>query len=408
MQLTLPRLALRNLSRNRRRSALTAVAIVVGVALVIFAWGLMSALLKTMVDDVVNRRLGSLIVRPKLDADAAAIAPVDPNLDLMGPLLDAVTTTPGVRAATPRLRFNGMLGNGITQSMVVVTAIDPARELTVCPRRPEEVNGGEGHFVDVAHENGAVLGRELSRGLSAPPGTSLTLQASGPSGQMNALDVEVGGVGRGASFLEGKGMITVPLRFAQALLKMQGRATEVAVALHEDADVERVRAALQAKLPSELEVVGWGEQLPFLRDAQLRLRVILGGVAFVLFAIAIFGVVNTMLMSVWERVKEIGTLLALGLRRRQIVALFLLEGAMLGVLGGVVGVGVGCVITFVAGQKGLTFTPPGSAVSFVLHPSPSPSLAAVAFVVAALGSLGASAMPARRAAQLDPVEALRA
>lgn len=408
MQLTLPRLALRNLSRNRRRSALTAVAIVVGVALVIFAWGLMSALLKTMVDDVVSRRLGALLVRPKLDADAAAIAPVDPNLDLTGALLDVVTRTPGVRAATPRLRFNGMLGNGITQSMVMVTAIDPVRELTVCPRRPEEVNGGAGHFVDAAHDSGAVLGRELSQGLAAPPGATLTLQASGPSGQVNALDVEVGGVGRGASFLEGKGMITVPLAFAQSLLKMKGRATEIAVAIDDGADVTRVQAALQKQLPPDVEVVGWGEQLPFLRDAQLRLRVILGGVAFVLFAIAIFGVVNTMLMSVWERVKEIGTLLALGLRRRQVVALFLLEGAMLGVLGGVTGVVVGVVVTFLAGQKGLTFTPPGSAVSFVLHPSPSPSLAAVAFVVASLGSLVASALPARRAAQLDPVEALRA
>jgi putative ABC transport system permease protein len=408
MQLTLPRLALRNLSRNRRRSALTAVAIVVGVALVIFAWGLMSSLLKTMVDDVVDRRLGALLVRPKIDAEAAAIAPVDPNLDVSGSLLDIVKTTPGVRAATPRLRFNGMLGNGITQSMVVVTAVDPVRELTVCPRRPEEVVGGEGHFVDAAHENGVVVGRELSRGLSAPPGASLTLQASGPTGQMNALDVDVGGVGRGASFLEGKGMITVPLAFAQSLLKMQGRATEIAIALNPDADVARVQAALQARLPADVEVTGWGEQLPFLRDAQLRLRVILGGVAFVLFAIAIFGVVNTMLMSVWERVKEIGTLLALGLRRRQIVALFLLEGAMLGVLGGTVGVVLGSLATFVAGQRGLAFTPPGSAVSFVLHPSPSPVLAFVAFVVAAFGSLAASALPARRAAQLDPVEALRA
>jgi putative ABC transport system permease protein len=408
VQLTLPRLALRNLSRNRRRSALTAIAIVVGVALVIFAWGLMSALLRTMVDDVVNRRLGALLVRPKLDADAVAIAPVDPNLDLTGPLLDVVVGTTGVRAATPRLRFNGMLGNGLTQSMVMVTAIDPVRELTVCPRRPEEVNGGVGHFVDAAHENGVVLGRELSRGLDAPPGTTLTLQASGPSGQVNALDVEVGGVGRGASFLEGKGMVTVPLAFAQSLLKMPGRVTEIAVAVKDGADVVAVQAALQKKLPADVEVVGWGEQLPFLRDAQLRLRVILGGVAFVLFAIAIFGVVNTMLMSVWERVKEIGTLLALGLRRRQIVALFLLEGAMLGVLGGVVGVVAGVVVTVIAGQKGLTFTPPGSAVSFVLHPQPSPSLAVIAFVVAALGSLVASALPARRAAQLDPVEALRA
>jgi putative ABC transport system permease protein len=207
--------------------------------------------------------------------------------------------------------------------------------------------------------------------------------------------------------MEGKGTITVPLSWAQSLLKMEHRATELAVALDDGVNVDAVQAALAAKLPADVEVVGWGEQLPFLRDAQWRLRGILGGVAAVLFAIAIFGVVNTMLMSVWERVREIGTLLALGLRRAQIVALFLIEGALLGVVGGAVGVVLGCAATFLAGARGLNVTPPGSVVTFALQPSPSPTLALGAFVLAACGALAASALPARRASRLDPVEALR-
>jgi putative ABC transport system permease protein len=134
----------------------------------------------------------------------------------------------------------------------------------------------------------------------------------------------------------------------------------------------------------------------------------LSGIGRVLFAIAVFGVVNTMLMSVWERVREIGTLLALGLHRRDIVALFLIEGGLLGVVGGVAGAVVGSVAVTAAGARGVVFAPPGAAVPLVLHPHVSVALAVVAVVIAAGGAVAASAWPARRAAALDPVEALRA
>ena len=400
-------LAARNLRRNKRRSALTALTIVVGVALVIFAWGLMSALLGTMVDDVVSRRLGALLVRPRVPADVVDVAPLEPSLDLSGPLPSVVAQTPGVAAFAPRFRFAGLLSNGRTQSMVMVTAIDVEAELKVCPRRAEEVQGGSGSYLHAGSAQGAVLGAELAKGLMAQAASTLTLQAAGKNGTMNALDVEVAGTSRGASFLEGKAMVTVPYAFAENLLRMPQRATELAVAIKPGADIKDVRAALLARLPGDVEVVGWQEQVPFLRDAQYRMRAILGGVGFVLFAIAIFGVVNTMLMSVWERVREIGTLLALGLRRRQITQLFLLEGVFLGVLGGAAGVALGVGGATLAGIVGISLTPPGAEVAFVLRPTPSLPLAAAAFVLAVLGALLASALPARRAAQLDPVEALR-
>ena len=403
---TLWRLALRNLFRQRRRSALTLAATGVGVAMILVAHGLTSSFLASMIDDVVHRRLGALVVRPLLPPGNAELLPLKPAVDVDA-ILPILTATPGVTGTAPRLRFAGLLTNGRAQTMVLVTAVDVAGEALVCPLRPDDVVGGAGRFLGKTDVNAAVLGRELARGLKSPPGTSLILQASSAGGAQNAVDVDVVGVARGAGFLESKGAVTVPLALGRQLTRMEGEATEIAVDVDDDHSVESVRASLVARLPPHLEVVGWAEVLPFLRDTQMRMKFILGGAGAVLFAIAIFGVVNTMLMSVWERVREIGTLLALGLRRRQIVTLFLIEGGLLGFTGGVLGALLGLVVVVVAGLRGLSFSPPGAGVPLILHPEPSLAVAVVAVVVAALGALLASAWPARRAAALDPVEALR-
>lgn len=401
------RLALRNLSRQRRRSVLTLLATGVGVAMILIGQGLMFAFLDGIVDDVVDRRLGALLVRPRVPEGTSDLLPLDPSLE-SATLAPIIANVDGVLGVSPRLRFAGLLGNGRSQSMVMVTAIDVAAEDRVCPLRKEEVNGGVGRFVEAKDVAGAVVGKDLARGLAAPPGTSLTLQASSPTGMQNALDVDVVGVARGAGFLEGKATLTVALPLAQSLLRMEGRASEIAVSVKDGVDVDDVQARLVAVLPEEVEVLGWKEALPFLRDTQGRMRFILFGVGLVLFAISIFGVINTMMMSVWERVREIGTLLALGLRRRQIVQLFLIEGGLLGVIGALFGAVVGNLVCVVAGITGVTFTPPGAAVSLVLHPAPSLVLTVVAVAAAVVGALVASAWPARRAAALDPALALRA
>ncbi len=401
------RLALRNLFRQRRRSLLTLAATGVGVTMILVGHGLTSSFLRSLVDDVVQRRLGALVVRPLLPRGNAELLPLSPSVDIAA-VLPILQSTAGVSAAAPRLRFAGLLSNGRTQTMVLITAIDVAAEVGVCPLRPDDVVGGVGRFLGATDTAGAVVGKELARGLKAAPGSSLTVQAASAGGAQNAVDVDVVGVARAAGFLESKGTMTMPLRLAQELTHSQGQATEIAVAVDAAHSVAEVAAELKRRVPPSLEVVGWAEIMPFLSDVQVRMRIILSGAGAVLFTIAIFGVVNTMLMSVWERVREIGTLLALGFRRRQIVGLFLIEGGLLGLSGGVVGAVVGLVIVTLAGMRGLAFSPPGAGVPLILHPQPSLLVAVVAVVVAALGALAASAWPARRAAALDPVEALRA
>lgn len=402
------RIAVRSLRRNRRRSALTLAAVIIGVAVVVFAYGFGEGLTGSLVKTLIDSRIGALQVHAKGYMDAVEAQPLKKDFALDDELLGKVKGTPGVAAVAPRLRFGALIGDGATSTIVMIDAVDPVAELLVCPARKSEVPREGGAFVDASQPHGGVLGAELAAGIKAKQGATLTLQAAGKEGQLNALDFEVRGISRGAaSFLESKRSGTVPLSYGQELLQMQGRATELAISLDDVTRVEEVRAELQARLGPGFEVSTWAEVMPFLRDATARIQIILRGVSVVLFLLVVFGVVNTMLMNVYERVREIGTLLAIGWKRRSIMALFLLEAAVLGIFGGAVGAALGLAITRWTQHVGLPLTPPGAAFEQLIRPVPDARIALLAFVVAAVGAVLAAAWPAKKASDMNPVEALR-
>lgn len=402
------RLALRSLRRNRRRSALTLAAVVIGVAVVTFAHGFGEGLLAAIVRTTVDNRLGALQVHATGYMDAMEAQPLKKDFALDEELLARVRGVPGVASVAPRLRFGGLVGDGSTATIVMVDAVDPVAEVAVCPGRHAEVPTENGRFVSDTQPRGGVLGAELATGLKTKLGATLAIQAAGKEGQLNALDLEVRGISRGAaSFMESKRTVTVPLAYGQELLAMQGRATELAIAVRDMGQVDAVKAELQARLGPGFEVSTWMEVMPFLRDMSERLHIILRFISAVLFFLVVFGVVNTMLMNVFERVREIGTLLAIGWRRRTIMSLFLLEAAVLGLVGGAMGATVGMLATIITHRAGIPITPPGALFQQVVRPVPDLNIALLAFGVAALGAVLAAAWPARKAAAMNPVDALR-
>lgn len=402
------RLALRSLLRNRRRSAMTLGAVSLGVAVVIFAHGFGDGLIRMMITNMLENRLGAIQVHKKGYLEASEGTPL--TLDLADPeaLAQRVAAVPGVVAVTPRIRFGALVSNGKTSSIVMGEAVDPPREQSVCPNRAAEVDAGSGTFVQAGSNRGSVLGKELARAFDVKPGDSLTISASGREGAVNALDLEVAGITRGAmSIFESKRSLVVPLGFAQELLQMRGRATELAVRVDRLERIPEVAAAMRQTLGAEYEVSTWDEVMPFLRDATNRLKIVLRGVSAVLFFIVIFGVVNTMLMNIYERVREIGTMLAVGVRRSQVLALFLFEAAAIGLVGGVTGSVLGLIVTAVVSWRGISLTPPGGAMAQIIHPVPRLDIALLALVVAMVGAVVAAALPARRASLMNPVDALR-
>jgi putative ABC transport system permease protein len=397
-------LAARNVARNRRRSLVTLAAVLLGVAAVLVIRGITNGFVRMMVDEVVQGRTGALQVHRAGYVDSVDSLPLEPDMPYDAALRERLRAVPGVTGVTGRIVFAGLVSNGLSQTNFVGRGLDMATERQAVPRVGFDVlpGGRPLKAEDYAH---ALLGRELAE--SFRPVERVTLASSSPRGRANSLDVAVAGLSQSTLPFENKRLVTVPLKLAQDLLGMEGRVTEYALAVDDLEHLERVARGLREALGPEYEVHTWQELQPFVRDVINRQKWILGVVALILFVIILTGIINTMLMSVFERVREIGTMLAVGMRRRQVLALFLLEAGLLGVAGGVGGVVLGSVLVRLIALRGLAIPGLGTGADAVIRPELNASFAVMTFGVAVGGALLAAAWPAWRASRLRPVDALR-
>jgi putative ABC transport system permease protein len=406
------KLAARSLTRHRRRSALTIGAIAAGTAVVIFAWGFGEGIVGWMTRTAQNARLGALQVHAPGYFDVKEADPLKSAFSVDDDLRARLRSTPGVAAITERLLFAGLITTGARSSMVQVEALDPITEPTVCPDRFAAVPGGA---MALSKARSVVLGGELAKSLGVKVGDSVTVATATAGGAQNALDFTVSAVTAGAGFLESKRVITMGIADGRELTNTEGRAVEIAVALRPDGGgvasdrlVEDVGVHVQQAVGTAFEVSNWQTLSPFMRDMVGRIRIVLRGVSTVLFIVVVFGIANTMLMSIYERVREIGTMLALGMKRRRIMQLFLLEATILAGSGAIAGTFVGSVVVVMLAQRGIDFTPPGSTTQALVVPVWSWSLVLIVIAAAVAGAVAATALPARRASHLAPTEALRA
>ena len=257
--------------------------------------------------------------------------------------------------------------------------------------------------------NGAIFGKDLADALGLKAGTGGTIQAASKSGQQNALDFELRGALNNGNAFESKRSVVVPLRWAQNLLGMEGRVTELAVSTQNREDIPAIAAQVQNLLGPDYEVQTWKQLRPNVDDVVNFQRMVLGAICSIFLVIAIIGVVNTMLMAVLERTREIGTMMAVGMRRHRITELFLWEATTLAVIGTGSGLAVAlAIIEAVARKGGVPANAPGSAAVYYIVPAVPFDLLAPTLLAAFVGTILAGAYPSWRAARLNPVDALRA
>lgn len=404
--LILVRLALRNVLRNKSRSAFTIGAIGFGVLMTLLLGAFVIALGNAIVDDVVKGRLGALQVHRKGYDDVRENQPLNLDFPENSGIVQQVAAVPGVTGVSPRLVFSGLAANGSQSTMIVAVGIDPAKEYKVLPTANQHL---EGKPIDLKVENGVVFGKDLADALALKSGSSGTIQAASKTGQQNALDFDLQGTVNNGNAFESKRFVTVPLKWAQNLLGMEGRVTELAVSTQNRDDVEEIAEQIRAKLGAEYEVQTWRQLRPNIDDIVHFQRLVLGIICSIFLVIAVIGVINTMLMSVLERTREIGTMMAVGVRRAKITVLFLFEATALALFGCASGLLLALtIIALVAGKGGIPLTAPGSTAIYHIIPVTPAFLLMPTLLAAGLGTILAGVYPSWRAARLNPVEALRA
>ena len=413
------KVALRNLSRNKRRSIITLTALVVGVTLVLTAKGFANGFVDMSVHDVVEGSTGALQVHRAGYLDNLEGAPLKLSMPHNADLIAKIKSVRGVKAVTGRIQFDGLINNGLSQTMFAGRGLDLATEYLTTPASSSRIADG-GRALQDGDYRTALVGEELARSFNAmtpqerknaaqpaagaaPPTSMLTLNCTSPKGRANSLSVQlVGKIGAGNMF-EAKRVVTVPLKLAQELLNMKGQVTEYAVAIDDLQQLDRVVKELQDALGSEYDVQPWGDLQPVTRSQINRMSVVFGVISVVFAIIVLTGIVNTMLMSVFERVREIGTMLALGTLQSQIRTLFLYEAGLIGGLGAAMGSLVAEGFTLWMASTGVPL--PGTTAR--IHPSLPLSFVLGAIALSVATTVVAALYPAWKASRLNPVDALR-
>ena len=400
-------LGARNVRRNRSRSALTLGAIFFGVVLTVLLAAFGNGLGTLMVNDVVFSRMGAIQIHGKGYADQKDNQPLKIDMPEGGALEGRLRAVPAVVSVAPRLVFGGMVNNGSEGTMFVARGIDPVREYATLPWAQKDIAGKP---IAADAPSAGAIGGELREALRIKLGGSVILQATTQAGRQNALDLDIVGSLENANAFESKRVLHVPLAYAQTLVGMPGRVTEYAVRVRDLGDVDAVATRLRAALGPDFEVDTWRRLQPNLADLIAFQRVIIGIVSAVFLIIVVFGVINTMVMSVLERTREIGTMMALGMRRASIGVLFLVEAAFLATFGAGLGAAVArALVAIVTARGGFAMAAPGGNVArYHLVPVVPPAIIGLAVAASIVGALGAALYPAWKATRLRPVEALRA
>ena len=401
------RLAWRNIWRNRRRTIIIVLAMSFGLALMMFYDGLVAGFNEAIYGNAIKVLGGNLQVH----ADGyRAKADQTPLLALADDqkVVDAALATPQVMSATRRINTGGLASSREGAFAVGITGIEPEKELAV---NLAAQNVQAGRFLTAEDGDMIFIGKGLADAMGVGVGDRITLAGRSTHAQMRRRTMTVAGIyDLGMPDIE-KRTIYISLKEAQDLYGLSGQSTEVAIVLKQLGQEAEVVAALKPGLPG-YEVDSWETNFPELQQALSSKGGVMNIFSVVILMIAGIGILNLLLMAVYERTREIGLLGALGLRPRQISLLFVLEGTLIGLVGVAVGIVFGLLINGILMRVGLDYSQFSSVTSYTalisgrVYPSWGiDKLLWRALTVAIISAL-ASVIPAREAAQREPAEAL--
>jgi putative ABC transport system permease protein len=253
-----------------------------------------------------------------------------------------------------------------------------------------------------------VIGSGVAQALKLKPGDQVTLVANSLAGAMNTIDLELVGVFQSFSADYDARAVKIPLRAAQELLGTTA-ANAIVLSLKKTSDTDRIASALKERLgPHGMEIKTWVELNDFYEKTVELYRRQFGFLQFIVLIMVVLSVTNSVNMSVFERVGEFGTMMALGNRKTQVYRLILTENVLLGIIGGILGVGVGMTLGLAISAIGIPMPPPPNAnLGYVARIQLVPSALMMAFVIGSGATALAALWPAARVTRTPVVDALR-
>lgn len=397
------KIAYRNLGRHRRRSFLSGLALALGTALLMFIAAFFQGEMRSSMETTLRLNTGHLQVRDAdYDPDKLSVAweYLIENPDQAAAKIEALNQ---VAVATPRLMASGIVSVADESVGVQIMGIVPESEANA-PYRDGIV---EGTFLTADDREGIIIGLPLAQSLGLGAGDKINLLVNTSDGDVDEQQFVIRGVFTTGTSAYDKGIVFLPLAKAQAFSGAGNRASMIFILLHDREQANAVAAAIQG---SGYQIKTWTEMNELLVLVNDFSNAYLTVINLIVLGVTATVIVNTLLMSVFERTREIGILSAIGMKGRQIIALFLAEASLLAVGGVGFGSLAGWALSAYFGKFGVYFGDLGISGEMLLEDriytyltwDSAINLIVTAFLITVIASL----YPARMAARMEPVEAL--
>jgi len=403
------RLAWRNIWRHRRRTLIIVVAMGLAMAMMVFYDGLMDGFNQAIYGSAIRVLGGNIQIhaqgyRAKVDSN-----PLLPLKDASA-VMRTAAADPNVIAAVPRITTGGLASNHEGAFPMTIIGIDPQAE---APVSLIAQHIAAGRWLNPDDRDVALIGKGLATAMQVQTGDRITVTGSDIHKQNRQRTMTVIGVYDIGLPDNEKNTLYISLPEAQELYGLPGQATEVDLNLRKIGQENSVVAALAPRLPG-YEVESWDKNYPELEVAVTRKDAVMNIFSVVIMVIAGIGILNMLLMAVYERTREIGLLGAIGLKPRQISLLFILEGTMIGAVGVLLGAALGLACNGSLSAVGLDFSSYSGMTNYMALISGRiyPTLAINSLISRGLSVLIISSLaaliPASEAASREPAEALHA
>lgn len=403
------KISYRNLLRNHRRTLLTASLITLGVVFVLVYTALSGSFKSYMIGQITDSSMGHIQIHKKGFVASVENLPLDKNLNekSIEYIEQFLKESKYIQSYSYRIKFGGTFSNFVSTTNIRLNAIDPKMEFQTLPALKDRLVDFQGL------KEGQILVPELiAKGMEVKTDDPIVLVANNKKGSVNGINLKVAGLVERISGPGGRDGY-IHINDAKKVLRIKGvEVSEIVIRLHANSmlkeamqELSPILKKLNQKDTPAFEIHTWEKLSPFYNIVKM-LDIMNLAIQIILISIVLISILNVMIMSVYERIKEIGTISAMGTPPKTIVKLFLTEGLLLGILGAVLGGVISLAIVEILNMVQITYSF-GRESDLILEPVLAlKDVVIIGFTVIGI-SLIASISPAIKASKLDPVEALR-
>jgi putative ABC transport system permease protein len=410
------KIASRNLLRYKRRTLLTSLLIIFGMVLVIVFSGVASSFKNLMIGSITDSMMGHLQIHKKGYVSSIDNLPLHLNIkgkeiEKLKNMLDEQNQY--IEAYSFRIKLGAMLSNFEQTTNIRLTAVYPDMETATCPMLGGRITHKSEAAQQLVQPGELIVPDNLVKGLKLKIGDDMVLVATNQDGSVNGMTFKVAGIVEGLLGPSGRDGY-MHIDDAQTLLRIEGEEiNEIAIRLRHPERLNEVQKTLLAQLNqftntqgiSAFELHTWAQLSPFATIVTI-VDLLIITIKIVLIAIVLISILNVMMMSVYERVSEIGTISAIGTLPSKILGLFLAEGFLLGLISAIVGNVLGLLTLFLINLSNFHFSF-GRMKDLLLKTSISPGELITASLIVIIVTIISSFQPAWKASKMKPVEALR-